>query len=342
MAKLTKYRDIVDRIDIDAFEDAIGFIPNLRKENNDIGQCPDLWGLHKHGDRTGKFAIERVKKVYNCWVCGGGSILSLVMHKMEIDEQAALDWLSQFAGEHKDDDEFADEIEQLLTQDERRRNPVLPWFNEAVIEEPAKNIAEQADWLQERGISAQVARKHKLGYEASRVRRSSKGDYQGPAIIFPHYWSGRLVGWQERWLDDSRPKYIPKYTNNSDFPRQLTLYNYENVLLSPDPIVVVESVPTVLFLESHGYPAVATFGSNVSPEQMAYLRRFQQGVILSGDADKPGEKFVNELAEYLERFIDVKVAPFVEDPEVGSGSDLGDLAVEPDLLHKTLDAAAYR
>lgn len=332
-----KYRDIVDRIDVDAFEDEIGFEPLQTKDDNDIGHCPDFWGLHKHGDRSGKFAIHRLKKVYNCWVCGGGSLLSLAMTYTELGEQEAINWLADFCNGEASDDEFVDEIEALLIQDERRRDPILPWFNERVIEPWAQNLSEVADWVQRRGISAQVAREFKLGYDGVHTRPSSKGNYTGPAVIFPHYWGGRVVGWQARWLNEDRPKWIPKYTNTSDFPRQFTIFNYERVYFTDQPIVVCESVPTVLFLASQGFPAVATFGSSVTPEQMQALRRCQQGVIIAPDNDKAGAKFCEALVGYLERYIDVKVTPLVD----GEGSDLGDLASEANLLSLVLEAASY-
>ena len=91
-----RYSDFENRIDIDAFEEAIGFEPIETRSGNDVGHCPDWQGLHSHGDTTGKFAIHRDKKVYNCWVCGGGSILSLAMEINDMDMQEATDWLFKF------------------------------------------------------------------------------------------------------------------------------------------------------------------------------------------------------------------------------------------------------
>jgi hypothetical protein len=238
------YSEFAHQINLESFYEGIEWIPEWDDgKGNDVGFCPDPWELHKNGDTTGKFAIHRDKRVYNCWVCGGGSLLSLVM---------AL---------------------------------------------------------------------------------------KGEAVIFPHMWEGRLVGWQERWLEPQppRPKWIAKYTNTTDLPASITVYNFENVYLSEGPIVVCESVPTVLFLASLGIDAVATFGASVSDAQLRLLRRLHQGLILAPDNDGPGEKFVQQCGEYLERFVNVKVAPQVD----GEGSDLGDLVEEPNLVHLVLDAAEY-
>jgi hypothetical protein len=128
-------------------------------------------------------------------------------------------------------------------------------------------------------------------------------------------------------------------TTPTTFPRFSTIYNYEGVYLAKQPIVVVESVPTVLFLLSHGYPAVATFGGSVTPEQVRLLRVCHQGVIVAPDNDNPGKKFEQILVSGLERFVDVRLCERVP----GEGSDLGDLAHVEDgvqILHMLLAEAA--
>lgn len=346
-----RYSEFASRIDIDAFETAIGFSPEREDNGNDIGFCPDPWNLHKHGDSTGKFAIHRDKRVYNCWVCGGGSLLSLTMAVMDLDEEDAIDFLYDLtAPAEQSNDEFMDEIEKILFV-EKQEKPTLPWFNEHVLDKWMTGHNSEyvvlTDWCEERGISFEVAKEYKLGFDPNARRLSrSHGEYEGPGIIFPHFWGGRLMGWQTRWLDDDRPKWVPKYTNTHDFPRENSLFNYERVYLSPDPIVVVESVPTVLFLESIEIPAVATFGSNVTPEQIRLLRKCQQGVIIAPDNDAPGMKWTDfhpkkpdyiPLAAQLARYVSVKVAEKVP----GEGADLGDLVEDPALAKAVVAAAEY-
>lgn len=317
-----RYSDFSSRIDVDAFEEAIDFqfIENDGK-GNDVGYCPDVWSLHKNGDQTGKFAIHREKRVYNCWVCGGGTLLSLAMDLKGFSEDEAIDWLQQFLTEQSDE-AFESEIDVLLL-DERRRDPILPWFNDKVLLKWEEHIAEQAEWLEDRRIPMATAQAHRLGYDEAAHKYHKKGDFQGPGMILPHFWQDRLVGWQTRWLTDERPPWVKKYNNTQDFPKNWTIYNYERVYLSEDPIVVVESVPTVLFLEGLNIPAISTFGSSVTADQLRLLRSCQQGVILAPDNDKAGTKFSTSVAEYLEKYISVRVA----DPigEEDSGDDLADI-----------------
>lgn len=338
-----RYSDIVHSLDLEAFYEAIEFIPLRHENGNDVGHCPDLWGLHKSGDRTGKFAIHREKKVYNCWVCEGGSLLSLAMSHQDIGADAAVDWLGQFVSSEDlvSTEGFMDEIEILL-RDHVRDQATMPWFNERVIDRPAHNIEEMSDWLRRRRISSDVAHQYRLGYDEEGERITSRGRYVGPGVIFPHWHEQKLVGWQTRWLEPEsmRPEWVPKYTNTTDFPKTETVYNLSQASESTLPVPVVESVPTALMYISFGIPSVATFGASVKEGQMKLLRRFQQGVILVGDNDNPGRKFITSVGSYLDRYVPVMVAPFVG--EEGSGNDPADLDGDPvSLLDQAVDLGVY-
>lgn len=332
-----EYKDFVDSLDIDAFEEEIDFSPLEHRNGEDIGYCPDIWGLHKHGDTTGKFAINRDKRVYHCFVCGGGTLLSLVMEKYKLDEESATEWLYQFAhGDTRSDTEFVEDFMKLLNEYKEKKGDQMPFFNERVLSQFESDIDTEDDeafrlWCLDRGITLEVASDHRLGYNSyhkkiAPIRGGEKidDDYFGPCVVFPHFWEGRLVGWQHRWLNHGKdtPKWLPKYTNTSDFPKTQTLYNYDQAIKHPSgQTVVVESVPTVLFLESMGINAVSTFGSSVIDAQMRLLRRFQEGVIIAPDNDQPGTKFAEGARSYLERYVEVTVLAPVD---LAEGADLGD------------------
>lgn len=330
MAAPLRYSEFASRIDVEEWCEAIGFERKYTKNGKNgeewVGQCLNPWGSHKNGDSTGKLAVNPETRLFNCWVCGGGTLLSYSMAVKDMGEQDAIDWLYQFTRVFdQTNDEYLSDIDKILFE-ERQATPALPYFNENVLLKWREGRPQEfIDYLDERGISWGTSEDYRIGYDPKRTRRSSRGDHVGPAIIFPHFWGGRLVGWQERWLGD-RPKHIPKYTNTHDFPRESTLFGYERVYFSEQPIVVVESVPTVLFLASCQIPAVATFGSNVADEQMRLLRRCQQGVIVAPDNDDPGRKFGRQLVRGLERYVKVRMC----EPVPGEGADLGDLGEHPD------------
>lgn len=326
-----KYSDFSSKIDVDAFEEAIEFqfIENDGK-GNDIGYCPDIWHLHKNGDTTGKFAIHRDKKVYHCWVCGGGTLLSLAMAIWDLSEDDAIDKLMTFCDESSDEN-FAQEIDVLLS-DELKRNPITPYFNHRILDTFTQDDDILELFLENRRISKKVATSHSIRFTPSAKRVGKKGTYEGPGIIFPHFWNSRLVGWQTRWIGADLPSWLPKYTNTKDFPKRWTIYNYESVYFSPGPIIAVESIPTALFLESLGYSSIATFGGSITDEQLDLLKKCQQGIILAPDNDSVGIKSISSIAK-LERYISIKVVEPIGKED--SGDDLAD-SKTPDEVHNSI------
>jgi DNA primase len=333
MAKL-RYSEFCDNIDVEALEAAIGFEVLYQTKGNDMGYCFDFWGLHKNGDTTGKLGIHRDKKVWNCWLCGGGSLLDLAMHLNDMDVDDATYWLYQFAhGDQKDDAEWTSYLLDML-KDVEVRTSTMPYFNERVLE----RFNGPRDYFYERGISDEVIEAHRLGTNMMYQKNSPyktvgnekvklDDDYVGPVAVFPHFWNGNLVGWQHRWIDwPDTPKWLGKWTNTTDFPKNETIYNYENALKSGGPVFVAESNASVLFLETCQLVGVSTFGSDVSESQLRLLRRLQQGVILCPDNDEvggAGRKWQGKIATYLQRYIPVWYVPPVP---LGQGADLGDFA----------------
>lgn len=342
-----RYSEFKDRIDIDQFESAIGFNPHSQQGDNDIGHCvfPDN---HSHGDTTGKFAIHRAKLVYNCWVCGGGSLLSLAMELHDLDVEEATEWIHQFATgqDGRSDQEFYDYLMEML-EDVEYRHDSMPYFNQRVLE----RFGSDPWYFEDRGIDEGVAEAYELRYSDTVMKIAPyKGgekideDYIGPAAIFPHYWQDRLVGWQHRWIDwdedhTKTPRWLAKYTNTTDFPKDATLFNYDEALRATSPVVVLESVPTALFVICAGFPAVSYFGGGVKPAQLRLLRRFSQGVILAPDNDQTGDNFVSTATQYLERFIPVYITDKVD---LGPKADLGDYAKEDNAHHWVADHLQWR
>lgn len=322
-----RYKDFYSQIDYDLLYADLDWEPQETTGAEDKGFCLDPWQMHKNGDTTGKLAINRDKGVYNCWVCGGGTILSLIMEVKGLSDKEATAYLWEFTRKDKvSPQEFYDKVQRLLTTESTEPKP-LPHFNAKVVEQWVEN---EHEWFAERGISDEVRRYFKLGYNPNaRTFKPSMGTYEGPAIILPHFWEGRLVGWQNRWLDDERPKWVAKYTNTSDFPREVSLWGRDFAASQAKPPIIVESVTTALFLLSEGYPAIATFGSQLTPTQLRHLRGFQAGVLLGRDNDEAGRKWLQIATTYLERYIKVLHVP----PINGEGADLGDLSSEELSIH---------
>lgn len=321
-----KYSEFVDRLDMDALEEELEFTVLYEDgKGNDVGYClfPEN---HSHGDTTGKFAIHRDLKVYNCFVCGGGSLLSLVMELKHCDWETAEDFLRPFAvGDRRADSEFTNDFLQAFAKDVQQRGEALPYFNSRVLDQWPLAM----DYDHEMNLNYETLEKYNVRYAKSMFKPRPKSakfendeDYYGPAYIFPHTWNDQLVGWQCRWLEEDRPKWVPKWTNTGDFPRDDTLYGWDQ-RISAKFMVVVESARSVHKLADDNLPAVGTFGDSVSDQQLRLLRRFQE-VWLWPDNDKSGWKWLNHLYDYLDRYVKVK---FIQ-PVYGLKSDAADLSTQ--------------
>lgn len=306
-----------DSVDFDALYINLGWTPVSNTGTEDKGYCLDPWKLHKHGDRTGKLAINRAKGVYNCWVCGGGTILTLIMEVKGLDFDGAIEYLSRFINAfHKEStEEFHARISRLLDNVKNVNRP-LPVFNDQVL----TKFTDAVPWGTTRYISDSVIEFFKIGMANSHYKfNSESGSYEGQAVILPHFWQGKLVGWQERWISDT-PSWIGKYTNTSDFPRETTVWGLDFAKTIDKRPILCESVPTALRLISEGHPAIATFGSQITKDQCKHLRCFQQGIILSPDNDTAGYKWYEQAVNQLQRFVPL----YLMEPVGEIGSDLGD------------------
>jgi DNA primase len=130
-------------------------------------------------------------------------------------------------------------------------------------------------------------------------------------IVFPHFWNGRLVGWQQRSIP-ADPRWpasdpaIPKYKNSSGFPKSETFYGAQ-WLKNSDTVIVVESPMSVAKAHSIGLTNVlATFGAKVSSSQIDLLKGFSH-VVLWFDADHAGKLAEKKVTKGLFGFTDVKV-----------------------------------
>lgn len=333
MSKKLRYSEFEHKVDLDRLYEAIEFEPTSQRREWDQGFCV-FPSNHATGDTTGKFGINRERRIYNCWVCGGGDLLSLAMEWLDVGVDEATHWLYQFTRQESEE-RFLDEFERDL-QDVERRVATLPYFNARVLErwQGRPHDIERFMW-HKWAIDPEIADEAQVGFDEMHTRRVKGETYIGAALIFPVFWKDRLVGWQERWLepDEDRPEWVPKYTNTTDLPRQDIVYGYDEALRGPlrrAKVFAVESVPSKLALQSAGLNAVSTLGSNASDAQKRLLRRFTQGVVLCPDNDpalkkgkKPtGLKWRDDLAGYLERFVPLTLLPA---PPVADKEDVADL-----------------
>ena len=166
-----------------------------------------------------------------------------------------------------------------------------------------------------RGVPLATVEELRLGYAEQYPIREENEDGRGltrhsERIIIPHFWRGKLVGWQSRRLwDDGTPKYL----STGGFPKDRTIF------CPPEGrrIVVVEA-PMSSARHRHHQPVAATFGSVLTDAQIRLVAGYDE-VVWWPDPDDAGwqatEGWVNEttgewvpgVPEQLEAYSNVRV-----------------------------------
>lgn len=322
---------IAETLDLDEALAALGVDVVGERRGELWAYCP--LDSHPGPDRSGtNFSVNRDEMTWNCFTCSEGGVLPglvAAVNGYEDEEgdpawQQALRWLAEFSDEAEPEPsehaaQMAATFEGPPPRAKRSAGPRFPAFTPASISryQPAP-----LGLLEKWGIDDEsIVELYALRFDPEHERHG----YVGPALIIPHFFRQKLVGYQERWLQDGRPKSVPKYTNTADFPKAETLFGWDQ-LAPGGAVVVVESAMTVVSLACAGIGAVATFGASVSEPQKRLLGSLD-GVVLAYDSDRAGEKALRELADDLAEMTPVDIAP--QPP--GEKADLADLAHDEQL-----------
>lgn len=303
-----RWGEMMESLDLEAALDALD-VEQLREERGELWcHCP--LPDHPGADASGtNFSVNLDSFQWKCFTCDrGGGLPDLVMalRGFEGDEddsafQQALRWLAPFADVSFEMEEPSDAEKAVMRALRPRKRKAyrfaaeMPPYSTRLLDrlEPVP-----AEILGRWHILPEAAADYGLGYDPERGR----GSYVGPALVIPHFFEGELVGYQERWLDDDRPKSIPKYTNTEDFPKRETLFGWDRAVAASargQRVIIGESAMTVVRLHSLGLPSAATFGGSVSTAQLALLARLRSGITLAYESDPTGEGATGKLMDAL-------------------------------------------
>lgn len=332
------YSHLKGRLDVEAVLESLGIDIAFRPRPNQIMcHCPDLVGNHENGDANPSFGVREEELIYNCFVCGGGNIIELVqMMKPEYarrydndfaKDQEAVTYLEQFADFNMEID-LPGRIDAILhpTIDEA---PAMPEYPDSLL----FKFRKIHPYLYERGLSEDIIKEMHVGF-----------DEEHCGIIIPHYFQGKLRGWQTRHLaQDENGGYIceycdthqansqygnkklGKYKNTKHFPGSNTLYGYDRLkkyLQEEDgeSVIVVESPMTALKLMSMGFNrVVATFGQFNREQAMLILAI--PTVYFWPDNDKAGWENTERCVQTLGQYTTVKIVPVLPNLK-GDAADL--------------------
>lgn len=295
-------------------QDIIGVGELIENGDEYIHSCPLPFGMHKNGDVNPSASINKDTLLFNCFTCGGGSVIWLVQNCLNVTRDEAISVLKNEVTELKviSIEDFTKKLEGVFGATQQSKIEI-PVYSENLL----NRWQGTCDYLTIRGVSEAVQREMRTGVERARpeIAKSPEGDITVTLdrVVLPHFMKGKLVGWVARKIEDVPG--VPKYRNSKGFPRGAWLYNLDNNLDS-DHVYVVESPMSVLVLKSRGIDnVVATFGAKVDKQQLELLRRFNSLTIFM-DGDKPGRNATQHLVEELNCYTKIAIieTPDDEDP----------------------------
>ena len=287
--------------------------------------CPH----HTDQHRNPTASLNWSKLVWNCLGGTGGSILWFIATARGGTIEQARQWLAGEAGLTR-----AMELPALLELFDALYNPKgapppPPTYSERILKPwQAGGIPL---YILDRGVPRETAERAGLCTAPAGALTDPK-DYPGagPRLVIPHWWKGRLVGYQSRRLDDTDG--TPKYLSTPGFPKDTTVYRLHEPAYRGRAVAV--EAPASTLRHTHHQPMVGLFGAEITDRQLDLLAEYQE-VVFWLDPDKAGwdatggyvtdrGRRIPGKAEVLSRRTKVTV---VESPYDADPADLDDTLV---------------
>ena len=316
---MSKLADIFPELDAELVLRDLGANEIIENGDELIHSCRLPFGMHKNGDANPSASLNRETLLFNCFTCGGGSIIWLLQNCLEVTKEEAIYRLKNYSKllDYIPFEEFQQKLEKIFT-DEKEQAVDIPVYNKRIVE----RLTQITDYLTNRGVSEKVQIEMGTGLE-THLEVSNKDGQRSvinvSRVVLPHYMNGKLVGWVSRKTENIEG--VAKYKNSKGFPRSYWLYNLDNCL-GMESVYVVESPLSVLLMKSRGIEnVVATFGAKISKPQYRLLRQFNEVVVFM-DGDGPGRAARKNLVSGLADFTKVKVIDTPDGEDPGSLMDI--------------------
>lgn len=238
--------------------------------------------------RKASLQFNVIKGLFNCFGCGiGGSAKKLIKH---------------LGGSYRTPGINLGQLQQqldILNQPEPDGPRIYP---ESYL--ARYGGAPHEYWIKDRGFTEDTVRRWGLGFDP--LGPTLAHERVGPGCTIPFRDpEGHLLGVIFRRLGDGFPRYI--YPRG--FDRLGSLFGSWNLRdvsgkAFKDPVVIVEGSTDCIRVCQSGIPAVAQYGSSISPRQVMILRRASvREVVLFYDYDTGGIKATKQARSALDGFI---------------------------------------
>ena len=297
--------------------------------SNYTGLCPF------HSEKTGSFMVSKSKQIYKCFGCNaGGDVISFVMRYENVDFMDAVKILARRCGIT---------LERNISEEEKKKIQEINKFREIHTEAARFYFANLLgtknpgyEYLKKRGLSDKIIKKFGLGYSLNswnslmnyllakgydktdlvkcglvthKTETNKYFDRFRNRVMFPIFnYTGKVIGFGGRVLDDS----LPKYLNSPEtlvFNKRLNLYglNISKKSIKDDTLILVEGYMDLISLYQNNIEnVVATVGTALTIEQARLIRKFAKNVIISYDSDQAGQNATLRAIDILLQ-ADIKV-----------------------------------
>ena len=210
---------------------------------------------------------------YNCFVCGSGTIVKLLMKMWRKPFKDVFEWLKNYVRQNISqtlDDAFGEKIEP--------RKPTFRFTKEQL----EAVVHKTSLYALRRGVTIRIYKKFKLGY-----------DKKAKEVYFPSFnFKRELIGVTKRRTDRKI------YVNLEGFEKSDWLYGLEHAKKGT-LVYIVEGMFDVLRLVSLGYNTVGTFGAIMSERQAELAIDNFASVCYIRDRDIAGKKGRNRAFDLI-------------------------------------------
>ncbi len=281
-----------------------------------LGLCPF------HGEKTPSFSVHASQQYYYCFGCGeSGDVFSFLMKYHGLEFPQALKMVA---------DRYhivLPEKKQSPAQERaQRKRELLYKINEKATQLFERYLQDSAKaklarkYLQNRGVSAEIISKYRLGYAPSvdaegwnflgskfqgseikagietglLVEKERGGSYDRfrDRIVFPIMdVGGRVCGFGGRIVGQGQPKYLnsPESLVYSKGDLLLGLFQQKDELRKQNSAVLVEGNFDLISLVGKGVSnVVAPLGTALTREQLRLVKRYVDEVVVLFDGDEAG------------------------------------------------------
>jgi len=309
-----------DRSTIEEIKSTLDIVNTINKYvklkkagKNYSGLCPF------HNEKTPSFIVSPDIQRYRCFGCGkSGDIFNFIQEIETLDFVQTLEKLATEAGV------------EIKKSGNYGKFAWLEWLNSFSADFYHKSLmgnqGEKAlKYLNNRGISNELAIKYKIGYAAkgnplsAEIKNKSKNrlskrqllqtglftdkyssirDKFNDRIMFP-IWnlSGKIVGFSGRQTPQNN--FGPKYLNTPETPifhkskTLLGLYQAKNFIRKEDLAILCEGNLDVISSETVKlFNVVAPMGTAITQQQLEILARYTKNILFFFDSDEAGQKAV--------------------------------------------------